>query len=163
MIKKITLLILLISFIACKQSNNDATDNEKEHLKAARFILGNWEMVTQDGHLKELWEKQNDSLYKGQSYFIKATDTIHFEQIQLEQKGEILTYTTVIKGQNEDKPIVFTLLDHKENEVVFENKTNDYPQKITYAKTPNGNLTTEISGAQVGKPSSEKYEMKKIK
>lgn len=162
MIKKITLLLLILPFIACNKSGKDS-NNEKEKMKAAHFLIGNWEMITQDGQLKELWEKQNDSVYNGQSYFIKAKDTIHFEKIQLEQKGDILTYTTIIKGQNNDKPISFMLIDHQENKVVFENKANDYPQKITYSQNQKGSLVTELSGIQSGKASTEKYEMKKIK
>ncbi|MDG1870844.1 MAG: DUF6265 family protein, partial [Flavobacterium sp.] len=87
----------------------------------------------------------------------------HFEKIQLEQKGDILTYTTIIKGQNNDKPISFMLIDHQENKVVFENKANDYPQKITYSQNQKGNLVTELAGIQSGKTSTERYEMKKIK
>ncbi|WP_339654487.1 DUF6265 family protein [Flavobacterium frigidarium] len=162
MIKRITLLLLILPFIACKKSGKDS-NNEKEKMKAARFLIGNWEMITQDGHLKELWDKQNDSIYIGQSYFIKAKDTIHFEKIQLEQKGDILTYTTIIKGQNNDKPISFMLMDYQENKVVFENKANDYPQKITYSQNQKGNLVTELAGIQSGKTSTERYEMKKIK
>ena len=107
--------------------------------------------------LSENWEKVNDSTFKAQALFIKEKDSIHNENILLEQKGETLTYTTTIKGQNDDKPIHFKLIADNENEVVFENLKNDYPQKISYKKMDNNSITTEISGVQFGKPSSEKY------
>jgi hypothetical protein len=49
-----------------------------------------------------------------------------------------------------------------EKQMVFENPKHDYPQKITYNQIRKDSLIASISGVQLGKPSSEKYEMKKI-
>jgi hypothetical protein len=48
-------------------------------MKAARshWKLGN-EYTRRS--LERIWDKQNDSVYDGQSYFIKAKDTIHSEK-----------------------------------------------------------------------------------
>jgi hypothetical protein len=67
----------------------------------------------QDGHLKELWDKQNDSVYIGQSYFIKIK-TLSILKNSIRTKKEIfLTYTTIIKGQNNDKTYIVMLIDHQ--------------------------------------------------
>tara|TARA_R110000868_G_scaffold146220_2_gene366951 strand:+ start:4470 stop:4958 length:489 start_codon:yes stop_codon:yes gene_type:complete len=162
MFKKITLLLLIATLLSCKKS--DSSDkNEKDKIKTAHWLLGTWENKTAEGNLSESWEKVNDSTYEGQSYFIKGKDTIHFETIQLQQKGEELIYNATVQGQNEDKPIPFKLTKTSEKELVFENPKHDYPQKISYKNVSKDSLITEISGMQSGKPSSEKYVMTKSK
>ena len=148
-----SLLSTLLIATACQ--NNPSI--EKDQIKKVDWLIGNWQIKTDTGMLSENWEKVNDSTFKAQALFIKEKDSIHNENILLEQKGETLTYTTTIKGQNDDKPIHFKLIADNENEVVFENLKNDYPQKISYKKMDNNSITTEISGVQFGKPSSEKY------
>ena len=159
MFQKITLIFLLLTIFSCKKS--DA--NEKEKIKAANWLLGNWENKAADGTLTEYWKKVNDSTFQAESYFIKEKDTLHFESITLQQKGEVLTYTATVEGQNDDKPVAFKLTTATEKQMVFENPKHDYPQKISYTQITPDSLVAKISGIQQGKPSSEQFSMKKIK
>lgn len=159
MFQKMTLILLLSVIVSCKNSDS----NEKEKIKTAHWLVGKWETKTPEGILSENWEKLNDSTYKGQSYFIKDKDTVHFETMLLQQTGEELDYIATVKGQNNDKPVRFKLMETTEKELLFENPKHDYPQKISYKQTSNKSLTAEISGLQFGKPNSEKYSMTKIK
>ena len=158
---KITILVLLLAFAACKKS--DSEGKEKDKIALAHWLLGNWENKSIEGSLTENWEKVNDSTYKATSHFIKGKDTLHFESIDLQQKGEVLTYTATIKGQNDDKAVAFNLTTSTEKQLVFENLKHDYPQKISYTQISKDSLIAEISGLQQGKPSTEKYRMGKIK
>nr|WP_315232047.1 DUF6265 family protein [uncultured Flavobacterium sp.] len=159
MFQKTTLILLLLVIVSCK--NSDSNKNEK--IKAASWLLGNWENKSADGTLTENWEKVNDSTFQAQSYYIKEKDTVHFESIILQQKGENLTYTATVKGQNNDKPVVFKLTTATDKQVSFENLKHDYPQKISYSQITPDSLVAKISGIQQGKPSSEQFSMKKIK
>lgn len=159
MFQKITLALLLLAIVSCKNSES----NEKDKIKVARWLLGNWENKLADGKLSETWKKVNDSTFQAQSYFIKEKDTLHFETITLKQKGEELTYNAAVKGQNGDKPVTFKLTNLTEKQLVFENSKHDYPKKISYTQITEDSLITEISGILAGKPSSEKFSMKKIK
>jgi hypothetical protein len=159
MFQKTTLILLLLAIVSCKKSDS----NEKEKIKAANWLLGNWENVSKDGKLSENWIKINDSTFEAQSLFIKDKDTLHFESINLQQKGEELTYSATVKGQNNDEAIAFKLTISNEKEMTFENPKHDYPQKISYTLVTPDNLVAKISGIQQGKPSSETYSMKKIK
>ena len=158
---KITLLVLLLAFTACKNTDSEAT--EKDKIKLAHWLLGNWENKSADGLLTENWKKANDSTYQATSYFIKNKDTLHFETISLQQKGKELTYKAAIKGQNDDKPVAFNLTVSTDKQLVFENLKNDYPQKISYTQISKDSLVAEISGIQQGKASNEKYKMGKVK
>ena len=159
MFQKTTLILLLLTIVSCKKS--DETENDK--IKVANWILGNWENKSPDGNLTENWKKANDSTFQATSYFIKEKDTIHFETITLQQKGEQLTYSATVKGQNDDKPVAFKLTTVTEKQLAFENPKHDYPQKISYTQITPDSLVAKISGIQQGKPSSEQFSMKKIK
>ncbi len=159
MFQKTTLILLLLAIVSCKNSDS----NEKEKIKAADWLIGKWENKSADGNLTETWKKVNDSTFQAESYFIKEKDTLHFESITLQQKGELLTYNATVKGQNNDKSVSFKLTTETEKQLVFENPKHDYPQKISYTQITPDSLVAKISGIQQGKPSSESYSMKKIK
>ncbi len=158
---KITFLCLILTVLSCKNSDSDLS--EKEKIKASSWLLGKWESKTNSGTLSETWKKVNDSTFEGHSYFIKEKDTLHFETIILQQKGEELTYSTTIIGQNETKPFVFPAIENSEVQLVLENAKYDYPQKINYKLIAPDSLSTDISGIQLGNPSSEHYLLKKLK
>ena len=159
MFQKTTLILLLLTIFSCKES--DA--NEKEKMKAANWILGNWESKSDEGTLTESWSKVNDSTFQATSYFIKEKDTIHFETITLQQKSNVLTYSAAVVGQNNDKAVAFKQTNETPQQLTFENLKQDYPQKITYTHKTTADLTVKISGIQQEKPSYEKFSMKKIK
>lgn len=156
--KKITLILLLtLSLTSCFKSK------EKSKITAADWLPGKWGNKSTDGDLLETWTKLNDSVYDGHSFFIKGKDTLHFEHIQLLQKGENLLYISNIRGQNEDKPVTFIRNIKIEKQLVFENSNNDYPKKISYNPISKDGLIIEISGIQQGKPSFDTYTLKKSK
>lgn len=159
MFQKTTLILLLLAIVSCKNSES----NKFEKIKAANWLLGNWESKSVDGNLTETWKKVNDSTFEAQSYYVKEKDTLHFESITLQQKGEELTYSTAVKGQNNDKPVTFKLTTATQKQIVFENPKHDYPQKISYTQITSDSLVAKISGIQLGKPSSEQFSMVKIK
>ena len=157
--KTFTILVLLLVVAACK--NTDSNKNDK--INASQWLLGKWQSKSTDGYLQETWKKVNDSTFQATSYYIKEEDTLHFETITLQQKGEELTYSAAVKGQNDDKPVAFKLTTATEKQLVFENPKHDYPQKISYTQTTPNNLVAKISGIQQAKPTSEQFSMKKIK
>ena len=157
MFQKTTLILLFLVIVSCK----DKESTEKDKIKTANWLLGKWGTKTADGTLSENWKQLNDSTFQGESFFIKGKDTLHFESIILQQKGEQLFYNATVKGQNENKAVPFRLTLTSEKQLIFENPEHDYPQKITYNFINKDSLVTSISGIQLGKPSSEKFGMKK--
>lgn len=156
--KKIAIILILISTLtSCIKSK------QVSKIVVADWLLGKWENNSADGNLLETWQKVNDSVYDGASYFIKGKDTLHFETMQLEQKGENLLYVSNIRGQNDDEPVTFKLSSSNEKQLVFENPKNNYPKKISYSQKTNNNLIIDISGIQQGKPSATSYSLKKTK
>lgn len=157
MFQKTTLLLLLLAIVSCKKTET----TEKDQIKSANWLLGKWSAKMDHGALSESWKQINDSTFQAESFFIKGKDTLHSESITLQQKGENLFYNATVKGQNEDKAVAFKLTSKTEKQLVFENPKHDYPQKITYTLINKDSLVASISGMQLGKPSSEKFGMKK--
>jgi Domain of unknown function (DUF6265) len=153
--KAILVLITILLFASCGKSKQVSKIVGKD------WLLGKWENKSDEGNLLEIWRKVNDSLFIGESYFIKGKDTLHSEKIELKQKGEELFYIATIKGQNNDKPVTFKQNIEIAKQLVFENPQHDYPRKIVYKPFAKDHLLIEISGIQQEKPSSDRYSMKK--
>jgi hypothetical protein len=155
--KAALILVILLLFASCGKSK------EISKIVGKDWLLGKWENKSDEGNLLEIWTKTNDSIYIGESYFIKEKDTLHSEKIQLKQKGEDLFYIPTVKGQNNDKPVTFIFKDTIGKKLVFENPKHDYPQKIIYSQLSKDRMIILISGIQQGKVSSIKYSLKKTK
>lgn len=153
--KAILILVTILLFASCGKPKHVSKIVGKD------WLLGKWENKSDEGNLLEIWKKVNDSLFIGESYFIKGKDTLHFENIQLKQKGEELFYTTTIRGQNNDKPVTFKQNVEIMKQLVFENPQHDYPRKIVYKPFAKDHLLIEISGIQQEKLSAARYSMKK--
>lgn len=153
--KGIGILVLVFTFASCQKSK------EVSKIVGTDWLLGKWENKSDRGNLLEIWKKANDSLFTGESYFIKEKDTLHSEKMQLEQKGEELYYISIIKGQNNDQPVTFKHNIEIKKQLIFENYKNDYPKKIIYKLITKDHLLIEIFGIQQKRQSSTRYSMKK--
>ncbi|KAB1155687.1 DUF6265 family protein [Flavobacterium luteum] len=154
--KKATLILLfLLTVLSCKKAD------KANKLNQANKLIGTWENNSDKGNLVEIWKKENDTVYTGQSYFIKSKDTLHFETIQMKQIGDTVIYCSNVKGQNNDLALDFKLVSENNNQLVFENPKNDYPKKIIYKYITKDSLVVIISGIQQGKASKESFSMKK--
>lgn len=157
------------AFIICscgnpgdKQANN--TDEKTfPELEKASWILGEWQNKSAEGNATEIWEQQDDSTFKGKSYFVIGPDTVSSEKLSLAQIGKDLFYIPVVKGQNNELPVKFKLTSSADNLLVFENPSHDFPQKITYLKISADSLLAEISGIMDGKPNSQKFPLARVK
>lgn len=153
---------LFLPFILIAVLSACTTTHKNDKIKASEWLIGQWKNQSKEGVLIETWSKPNDSTLAASSFFINEKDTLHFETIALKEKERELVYETIIKGQNNDKPIVFPLLSETENELVFENLHNDYPQKIKYQRHAKTAITIFISGKQAKKAVAEQFKMTKV-
>lgn len=152
-------LFLSVSLLLFSCTNN----SKNEKIKASQWLLGQWKNTSKEGIIAENWSQANDSTLIASSFYIKEEDTLHFENIILKEKEGELVYETTIQGQNNDKPILFPVISETENELIFENLQNDYPQKIKYQRNSKSAITITISGKQAKKFVSEQFKMTKSK
>ena len=153
--------------LSCKSNTQPATaetaatQKTYAELEKAAWLQGSWGNSSPEGNLTESWEKANDSVYNGNTYFVIGKDTVFTEKIRLEETNGKLAYITAVSDQNGGQPIRFELISATDEQLVFGNPAHDFPQKITYKKISNDSLIAEISGLRQGKPATETFAMKK--
>ncbi len=159
----IFVVIMTLLLISCKKEVV-AVSHQKQflQLQKADWFLGRWENNSEEGNLSEIWKKQNDSTFYGESYFVIKNDTVFAETIQLQERYGVLSYVVSVPNQNEEEPVTFQLNKNTNDGLIFENPSHDYPTKISYKQVESDSLVAEISGIKDGKLKSEFFKMKKV-
>ena len=157
-LKKISTWLIVLSLLSasCVTENHKP---EKAGLNKLDWFIGSWTGVTSESIFTETWQKVNDTLFTGQSYFIKGSDTLSSETISLQQRDTSVFYVPLVEGQNDNKPIHFRLTFSDSVNAIFENPEHDFPQKIVYQLKENDSLIATISGNNNGKIRSIRFPM----
>ncbi len=138
--KKILIVIITLPFCNSIFAQN-------EFINHFKIWLGNWEMKTSRGITIESWSYKNDSTYMGNSFKIKSTgDSVLQESMELVKKADFIFLISRIVDQNNNQPISFKLTEFNSNYFVFENKSHDFPQKISYNFSIKDSLIATIEG-----------------
>lgn len=159
--------LALIVMASC--TSNQSTENNgvfataNDEINKAYFFIGEWENREKDGVMTERWQKLNDSVFTGESYFISGNDTMSSEKITIEQRGKELYFIPTVKGQNDNKPVLFKLTESSPTHLVFENPTHDFPEKITYTLLTKDSLLAEISGTVDNNATTHQFALKRVK
>lgn len=160
-LKSLLLVAFANSMSFCNKSSNQKSSctniNRFNKLEKASWLFGEWQNKSPEGNATEIWERENDSMFAGKSYFVVGKDTVSSETISLRQNGNELFYIPTVKGQNNEQPVKFALTSSTRKQLIFENSTHDFPQKIAYTQITNDSLMTEISGTMNGKQNSQKF------
>jgi hypothetical protein len=126
------------------------------------LIVGKWLMKTSKGNIYETWQKVNDTTLKSKSYKVNGKDTIMLEQADLVKTGDKIMYIPTVNGQNDERPIAFTLIKVENDTYTFENKEHDFPQRIFYALPKNNIMHAWIEGNINGEFKRSNYYYKKV-
>jgi hypothetical protein len=165
--KKIRSLNLLVAgclLLSCShEESKNASNASQNSIDKAAWILGEWQNVSSEGAVYEHWQKLNDSTFAGEGLFVRGNDTLSKEQLALEQHGSDLFYIPTVNNQNEGKAVNFKLTSSSESELIFENPTHDFPQKITYNKISPDSIVAKISGSVEGQERAEEFPLKRAK
>ncbi len=156
---------ILISCGNKKITETPISENKKtyEKIKGMNWLVGNWTMGNGDTISSETWGVKNDSILFATSMDIRAgKDTLRYEDITIEQKGNDVFYIPVVKEQNGGKPVSFKLTATDGQKLIFENPDHDFPKRITY-ELAGDTLFAEISGPMEGQDVSMKFPMVRAK
>lgn len=152
--KKIIFLCFFISvFTACKQ--------DETSIQQFGWLEGKWVGALGDNQFYEQWQSIEGNSMSGEGGEIKGMDTIFSEKIKIEQRGEELFYIPTV-DQN-DGPVEFKFTGLKNDSIVFENQTHDFPQRIIYYRLPGDKLYACIDGIMSGQYSRIEFSYVKSK
>ena len=127
------LLLLIVITISCTDSKKDTTTTDVKRssgIEKADWLIGSWQSTSPEGTVTESWTAMNDSTYAGKTFFISGKDTLSSESISLEQRDTALYYIPTVSDQNAGMPVKFTLTSSTADQLVFENPSHDFPQKM---------------------------------
>ncbi len=148
----ILLSALILSSCVEEEKTTESTVEQKVNLESVRFLEGTWVDRKTFGfrqppkYIEEKWSSYPDSL-SGIGYSVTGNDTVLMEYVSIQMINDKLTYVARPKGQ---AMVSFTLIKSGEGKFVFENKANDYPQRLTYQKMNNDSLAITLDGVANG-------------
>lgn len=164
--KKYIFIVLMFATIsACKDpKNSDGSEVSKnyEQIDELNWILGKWTNEFTPEFSQEAWRKKNDSTYTAFSFTTVRGDTVFAENMTLQQNGKNLGLT-VQTVNSKDIPVTFTKIPSKKGQFVFENKTNDFPQRIFYTHPAADSLHAWIEGPVEGENQTLHFHFSKKK
>jgi hypothetical protein len=124
------------------------------------WLAGRWQFE-QDGRVvSEEWMAPAGGTMLGMSRTVKAGRTVEYEFIVLRaDESGTLQYIASPSGQT---PTTFKLISLGDGSAVFENKANDFPQRIIYTRKPDGSLLASIEGERNGKVRRVDYPYRRV-
>jgi hypothetical protein len=123
------------------------------------WLSGCWQQDGAENGSIESWLAPAGGTMLGVSRTVKAGKTVAHEFMQIHALADgRLAFTAKPSNQAE---ATFPILRIGEQEIVFENKAHDFPQRIIYRLAAPGKLSARIEGTRDGKERGIDYPMKK--
>jgi hypothetical protein len=156
---KAGLPFLLFSFLLSTFSLSAQIEDPEGIFRELRALEGTWFMPTDRGDRLESWRIADDSTLIGRGFRIKPEngDTVTLENISLELRDTNITYTVVLRGVNQNRPVVFRLTQADYDGYLFENPAHDDPQKIRYLLLGNRELQVFTEGKRNNRTVTNEY------
>ena len=82
--------------------------------------------------------------------------------ISLENRNGEIFYIPTVKNENNGQVVLFKLITSHNNEVVFEKKAHDFPQRILYKNPVKDSLYARVEGMDKGEFKKEEFFMKRV-
>jgi len=157
MINNILYLLLVFLVLSCSDKDEAKkeqldigidTQDEIYSIDNLKWIEGFWldstafSFKTPKVSFMEKWKYYPDSI-SGKGVSIKGNDTTITSALCIREVNGEIKYIARPLGE---AMIPFSLIFMADNEVIFENLVNDFPQRIRYVKTSKDSLQVIISG-----------------
>jgi hypothetical protein len=134
--------------------------NSAADLNRLEWMAGCHALETSRGtKIEEQWMRPAGGMMLGINRTIRANKAVAHEFLRIEVKGEDVIYTGLAGTKGET---AFKLTSQSEGEVIFENPTHDFPQRIIYRKSAEGSVTARIDGKVNGKERQQDYPFKPV-
>jgi hypothetical protein len=149
------LLLTATALLACTSKSN--------RIDQLSWLEGNWTATVEGNIVTEHWEKENDSTLIGESAFVKDGQVQFTEVMSIRLHENKLIFIAAVSDQNKGEEIAFTEVNVTDKKIVFENKSHDFPQQITYELTKDNNLSAYISGEMNGQQERIDFKYTRVK
>ena len=154
--KRLNILVVLL-FFCCVE-----TFSQNVKVDDLGWMAGCWERSLPERQLTiaEQWMKPAGGMMLGMSRTVRAGKTTGFEFVRI-VAGE-LGIDYVARPSTNKEETTFKMVKSSATEIVFENLTHDFPQRIIYKSQTEG-LYARIEGTRNGKLNGMDIPMKRVK
>lgn len=134
---------------------------QNHSLSSLNWMLGKWKSETVNRVTTETWYSLSPTTFQGRGISISQSsgDTLFVEDLWLIETGGEIFY--IAKVDENEFPVSFKLAALAQYTVIFSNPEHDYPQRISYSLSENGELFATVVGMKDGKEG--KLELKFVK
>jgi hypothetical protein len=153
--------VAVFAFVAIIDATRiDAAAADATNVDELAWLSGCWMIEGAEPGSIESWLSPAGATLLGMSRTVKGGKTVAYEFMQIRALDDgMLAYVAKPSNQAE---ATFPLARIGKDEVMFENKTHDFPQRILYRLSGPGVLMARIEGTRAGKERAIDYPMKKI-
>lgn len=137
-----------------------AADAPAARIADFAFMAGCWQGGDAQTALEEVWMRPGGGTMMGTSRVLAGGKTVFSEFVEVAEKPAGLTMTVALGIGKPGVP--FTRIAAGPEEVVFENPTHDFPQRIRYQKQSEGTVMARIEGVEKGQAKGEDYPFRKV-
>jgi Domain of unknown function (DUF6265) len=131
-----------------------------EDVAQLSWLSGCWQEDGAESGSIEIWLAPAGGTMLGVSRTVKAGKTVAYEFMRIDARSDgKLAFTAKPSSQAE---ATFPVLRIGKQEIVFENKAHDFPQRIIYRAATPTNLAARIEGTRNGKERGIDYSMTKV-
>ncbi len=152
---------IIIKFLIIGVIFSNVSFAQNQNLSSLNWLLGKWKSETVNRLTTETWYSISPTTFQGRGISISQSsgDTLFVEDLWIIEAGREIFY--IAKVDENEFPVSFKLAALAQNTVIFSNPEHDYPQRISYSLSDNGELFTTVVGMKDGKEG--KLELKFIK
>ena len=111
------------------------------------WLQGCWEMANGPRVVEEQWTRPRGGIMLGVGRTTRDGKLVEYETVLLSEKTESLAYEAHPSGQ---AGAVFMLKTVSDTQVVFENLSHDFPQRVGYEKRDADELLAWVEGTTNG-------------
>src|SRR6478609_10381066 len=139
-------LLLAQNTTPAKAKAKDGKPAPSPQLDKLTWLAGSWRMEKAGRVVEEQWMAPAGGSMMGMSRTVAKSRVVDYEFMQIrEGPGGTLFFVAEPSGQKE---AAFQLLTLSDNEVIFENREHDFPQRILYTRLTDGSVLAAIEGPE---------------
>ncbi len=150
--KKQLLLVLFSLLIACPIM--------AQEIDKLTWMNGAWLQSKDKDSVEESWLGPRNKVMVGVNLTVSARRGTSYEFLRIVETAEGLSYFASPGGK---PPVEFKLKEMGDKKVTFENRTNDFPQRILYWIEADGALKARIEGSMQGLARGIEWRFEKVK
>ena len=152
-------IVVTLIIGGCKNNSGDT----KKIFDKMHWIEGKW-VSTDVPNYSEVWKRVNDTCYEGLALSPAESDSLVEERPKIVRRNDSIYFISEIEEQTiEGLTQDFTMTSSSTDTLVFTNKGNNYPNRITYKRMNDTIMKVNVERTNIEGPVKFEYTLKRTK